>query len=119
MHITLPLIALRDILHWGAKAPQVVRHVALITQDLFVRTVLPAAHAAGTVFALPSWIVLAPVTVRLLHPSLPLPLLSTALPILVLRVPGLNAEYLIHKLDHNLLRGTRVLPEQRTKENCS
>lgn len=78
-----------------------VGHVALVTQDLLVWAVLSPTHRAGTVLALATRVILAPVTVRLLRACYTLPV---ALPRLS---PGLDTEDLIHKLDFDLLRCIR------------
>lgn len=77
-----------------------VRLVTLITQNLFFRTVLPATHAARTVLAFPSWVVLAPITVWLLDACHTFSILPLPLPCLI---AGLDTEDLFDKLDFDLL----------------
>ena len=85
-----------------------VGHVALVTEQLLVRTVLAPTLTAGTVSALTSRVVLTPVTVWLLHAGHALPV---AIGVPLTRVSAsLNTEDLVHKLHLHLLRSISGLP---------
>lgn len=105
---TIPVIHIGHRDQPWSEAPEMIRHVALVAENLFVRTILPSTHTASAVLALPSRVILTPITIRLLHARHALPI--RPLPLLLPRTtPGLNTENLIHKFHLHLLRGVREL----------
>ena len=97
-----PILFLGYRVQFRGETPEVVGGVTLITQDLLVRAVLAPTYPTGTVTALATRVVMAVITVRLLHA-----LDHALLPTPILLPPTLSvlyAIYLSHKPDLNLLR---------------
>lgn len=96
----LPIILIWNSFQFWSEAPQMIRLVTLVAQDLLFWAVLPPTHAASTVFALAARVIPAPITVRLLHAFHALPIAHAPLTRLG---PSLDAENLVNKFDLDFL----------------
>ncbi len=85
-----------------------VSHITLVTQDLFIRAVLPSTHTTSAVLAFPSLVVFAPITIWLVDACHALPFMIPRSPCVI---SCLDTKYLVHKFDADLLRSIYAGPE--------
>ena len=92
-----------------------VAQVTLVAEYLLIWCILPSAHAARAVLALPARVVLAVITVWFLHSSHTLPIASSTPNRLQ---PRLNVKDLLNEMNMDFLRSLTALTERRKGQQC-
>ena len=110
----IPIRNIRYSFQLGGQAPQVVCHVTFVTEDLHRGVVLPSTDVTCAVLALSARVVLAVVTVWLLHACRTSP---TACPVPCRLGTLLDTKNLVNELDLDFFRGIAVLAVIVRKSN--